>query len=666
MRPERAFDSPRPIDLTEPSAHQPSQPQEITATVKLTSTNAEDRLGPLGCRRLVLTPAKPTCPIGRASSKRSGLEANATNAYFESAVVSRCHAELQLDVQCRQVILKDKGSLHGTLHNDRRLKAKETRTLKSGDTITLGAQIERGHDRFQPYKVHTNIVWEIPDHTNRPVTYTVPDDTDVEDHEDDCGDETDLAFAQSVLVENGFNPPSSPIRIAAASALQSYSGAVVDLTAGQVAAAVQKVHKATEPTSIDLEEPDLYSDDRVHVGALPAETLWHSTVGDESSEDMPGSSMAEEWGPRTSSGSGNEFADVSAYESELDNDVETHDLDDEQPLEENFMDSDAASLMDDFEPDEAANALPEDDSEWTDYGSLTAGMNDTAGESSLLAQAPILDSKPIFNLQDIVFKPLPRNTLDANPHEQVSSTFGDLSLQTHGPSTASVGNDYAPVSPSLSDNHATTSGHESSFSRPLQTSAVDEKALYRKAKGTVLAMRASYQPPRGSMALSDSERALVENFTAQVKAKEAKQTTTADDEVAQEAPPRDTETTGEDMSAGAQHQTAPPETPSRKRGADKISRSTVEEDEATAKTAEAAVQAGDVSKEPTTLVAESSQAISQTEPANESNPVVQAGSPTKEQRPTKRVRRSVAEAAGYVALGGVLAWSALVATAPVL
>ncbi|KAI6782097.1 Forkhead associated (FHA) domain [Emericellopsis cladophorae] len=520
MRPEHALESPRPIDLTEPTPPELSQPQQITATVQLTSTNAEDRLGPLGRRRIVLTPAKPTCPIGRASSKRPGLEASATNAYFESAVVSRCHGELQLDVQGRQIILKDKGSLHGTLHNDRLLKTKETRTLKSGDTITLGAPIERGHDKFQPYKVHTNIVWDVPYHADRPVTYTVPDDTDVEDNEDDCGDETDLDFAQSVLVENGFNPLSSPSRAAAASTLQSYSGGVVDLTEGQVAAAVQEVHKTTEPTSIDFEEPDLYSDDRVPVGVLPAETLWYSTIGDESSEDMPESSSAEEWGPRTSSGSGNELADVSAYESELDNDVGVHDLDDEQPLEEDFMDSDAASLMDDFGSDEATK--------WVDYGGTTTEV------------------------------------------------------------------------------------------------------------------------------------------TAKAKAEEAKQTTTVDDEIPQELPTRDTEPTVEGMSADAEHQTASPKTPSRKRAADTISRSTAEEDEAMFKATEIAVQAEDVSKEPTTLAVESSYAISQTEPVNESSPVVQAVSTTKDQRPAKRVRRSVAEAAGYVALGGVLAWSALVATAPVL
>merc|ERR1712000_676752 len=166
--------------------------------------------------------------------------------------------------------------------------------------------------------------------------------------------------------------------------------------------------------------------------------------------------------------------------------------------------------------------------------------------------------------------------------------------------------------------------HESSFPRPLQNSALDKIALHHKAKMMALAMRAPNQEPRGSMVLSDSERALVEEVTARAEAEEAKQTTTADDETPQELPPRDTEPT------------------------------------------ETAVQAEDVSKEPTTLAVESPHAISQPEPANESSPVVQAVSTITDQRPVKRVRRSVAEAAGYVALGGVLAWSALVATAPVL
>lgn len=49
-------------------------------------------------RRFFLTKEKPTIAIGRTSKRNSTFEAAKNNAWFDSAVMSRTHAELKLDV----------------------------------------------------------------------------------------------------------------------------------------------------------------------------------------------------------------------------------------------------------------------------------------------------------------------------------------------------------------------------------------------------------------------------------------------------------------------------------------------------------------------------------------------------------------------------------------
>jgi pSer/pThr/pTyr-binding forkhead associated (FHA) protein len=118
--------------------------------------------GALASRNLKLNRQRDVIIIGRSSKRRTSLGASTSNACYDCPVMSRSHAELKLDTDKKRILLRDIGSLHGTLLNKSRLRNEEPQVLKDGDIITFGMQVERGSERYAPYEVKAGITWQPP------------------------------------------------------------------------------------------------------------------------------------------------------------------------------------------------------------------------------------------------------------------------------------------------------------------------------------------------------------------------------------------------------------------------------------------------------------------------------------------------------------------------
>ncbi|PFH55953.1 hypothetical protein XA68_17333 [Ophiocordyceps unilateralis] len=184
--------------------------------VKLTATSRASKALYLE-RHLVLTRDAPNFQIGRMSQRNPDLKASSTNAWFESAVMSRHHAMLNFDADRAILFVQDTGSLHGTFYNDTRLVPGIQCQLQQGDQLRFGITVDRHPDSFPPCAM--SVTFEFDDFNNRPqanpVVYRVPDDTDVEDgsdDEDDDDDDLSICSSTHALRENGLCP-AQPIAI---------------------------------------------------------------------------------------------------------------------------------------------------------------------------------------------------------------------------------------------------------------------------------------------------------------------------------------------------------------------------------------------------------------------------------------------------------------------
>jgi pSer/pThr/pTyr-binding forkhead associated (FHA) protein len=144
-----------------------------TVTITLTAS-----AGDFGPRNLTLTPDSNIIPIGRASkSVNKNLLGAVDNAWFDSPVMSRTHAQMSLKsdndesvrVTCKpamvdltnilsQVVsIKDLGSMHGTCLNGKRLvKNVETRVV-DGDVLVFGTEVKREKDVFPACTFQANL-----------------------------------------------------------------------------------------------------------------------------------------------------------------------------------------------------------------------------------------------------------------------------------------------------------------------------------------------------------------------------------------------------------------------------------------------------------------------------------------------------------------------------
>lgn len=142
-------------------------------------------------RRLFLTKDNPIMDIGRTSKRNSALEAAKNNGWFDSAVMSRDHAQIQFDSNNQQVYIKDIGSLHGTFKNDVAIERNAKSSLDSGDVLQFGVAIDRGKDKYPPCVMKTRLQFGTACPHERTNHFSVPDESDVDD--------SDMEGEQSIL-----------------------------------------------------------------------------------------------------------------------------------------------------------------------------------------------------------------------------------------------------------------------------------------------------------------------------------------------------------------------------------------------------------------------------------------------------------------------------------
>lgn len=96
--------------------------------------------------------------IGRGSSSDIVASPQPANAWFTSKVMSRHHAELRADPRTRMLMIKDKGSMHGTLLNGTRVPISGLEILPD-DIITFGTQVVAKDNTFSPLKTSVTYQW---------------------------------------------------------------------------------------------------------------------------------------------------------------------------------------------------------------------------------------------------------------------------------------------------------------------------------------------------------------------------------------------------------------------------------------------------------------------------------------------------------------------------
>lgn len=114
-------------------------------------------------REFILTPDSPMMPIARATSRPEGRgKAARNNAFFNSPIISRKHAELfiepaskvpvshfcgnpsLIDLAKDHIYIKDLGSMHGTALNGNSIKEGK-HLIRNGDLVTLGQIVVQGN-----------------------------------------------------------------------------------------------------------------------------------------------------------------------------------------------------------------------------------------------------------------------------------------------------------------------------------------------------------------------------------------------------------------------------------------------------------------------------------------------------------------------------------------
>ncbi|KAH7003291.1 hypothetical protein EDB82DRAFT_11607 [Fusarium venenatum] len=154
-------------------------------------------------RHIFLSKKSPTIQIGRTSKRKTSLEAGKSNAWFDSAVMSRKHALLTFDPETQKVYIKDTDSLHGTYKNDVRLNINEDTEISTGDKIMLGTSIDRGMEKYPPTTIEATLRFGPLSPETRGNSFRVPDDTDCEDI---SSDEDQVQNSCEMLYARQFRP----------------------------------------------------------------------------------------------------------------------------------------------------------------------------------------------------------------------------------------------------------------------------------------------------------------------------------------------------------------------------------------------------------------------------------------------------------------------------
>ncbi|KAK2074337.1 hypothetical protein P8C59_008551 [Phyllachora maydis] len=145
-------------------------------------------------RRIKLDAEHRSVLIGRSSkASTKNLLALPSNAWFDSPVMSRNHAEITANLKERKVQIRDMQSLHGTYINcDENKVGCHAQDLKDGDMLRFGIPVIRGGEVFPPTAVKVALTFYEADPTPTPSrTFQVPESSDVSDEEDSSGSDSD-------------------------------------------------------------------------------------------------------------------------------------------------------------------------------------------------------------------------------------------------------------------------------------------------------------------------------------------------------------------------------------------------------------------------------------------------------------------------------------------
>ncbi|PMD44046.1 hypothetical protein L207DRAFT_508816 [Hyaloscypha variabilis F] len=170
---------------------------EVRVTLKALTSNVSPAE-----RVFTLNPDRPSIPIGRASKSVSkGLLGAVDNAWFDSPVMSRDHAEMTIDVEEKKITIQDIGSMHGTYLNGVELPRKTPMAIDDGDILVFGAEVRRGPETFPACKFQ--VKYQFVPYKSRN-TFTFPDSSDVEDEEayDDFS-EADMGEREQTSSDDG-------------------------------------------------------------------------------------------------------------------------------------------------------------------------------------------------------------------------------------------------------------------------------------------------------------------------------------------------------------------------------------------------------------------------------------------------------------------------------
>ncbi|CAG7948052.1 unnamed protein product [Penicillium nalgiovense] len=125
-------------------------------------------------RTLTITDNNKAVAIGRASKREARKRIPAAeNAWFESRVMSRDHAFINIPSDQNIVFITDCGSTHGTFLNDSKLVTDVNTPLYSGDIVRFGVDVDRGQEVFEAIEVRCKLDWL------RPQPVAIPDDDDI-------------------------------------------------------------------------------------------------------------------------------------------------------------------------------------------------------------------------------------------------------------------------------------------------------------------------------------------------------------------------------------------------------------------------------------------------------------------------------------------------------
>ncbi|KAG7414725.1 Sarcolemmal membrane-associated protein [Fusarium oxysporum f. sp. rapae] len=152
-------------------------------------------------RRIFLSKKNPTIEIGRTSKRNGAFEAAKSNAWFDSPVMSRKHALFTLDADKQKLYVKDTGSLHGTYKNDVRLETNVNHEVASGDKLKFGAFIERPQDKHYPCAMIVRQTYGSINPDLRGNSFRVPEDSDIESL---ISDEDQVNNSYEILRTNKF------------------------------------------------------------------------------------------------------------------------------------------------------------------------------------------------------------------------------------------------------------------------------------------------------------------------------------------------------------------------------------------------------------------------------------------------------------------------------